>query len=82
MTQEALFPLSQKDETKTFAAKMLMEKCAKTKTIILTDEGRVLTVTPTRAKTLCQMKPEWVYPVTSLQEASDIISKSYQLRNG
>lgn len=81
MTQDSLFPMSEKEKVSSFAAELLLEKCARTKSVILTDEGRVLTVTPTRKKTICQTMPEWVHPVTNIHEAKRIIARSFELRN-
>lgn len=81
MTQASMFPRSEKEEIDHYQASRLLDRCSKTRTIILTDEGVVLTVTPSRRKTICETKPEWVYPVTNLQEASEVISRSYELRN-
>lgn len=81
MKQDQLFPLSDNEKVNAFAAELLLEKSSRTKSIILTDEGRVLTVTPTRLKTICQRMPQWVYPVTNIQQANEILERSYRLRH-
>ena len=81
MTQSSMFPRSEKEDIDHYQAQLLLKKCSKTRTIILTDEGVVLTVTPNRQQTICEMKPDWIYPVRNLQEASEVISRSFELRN-
>lgn len=81
MNQHSLLPLSQMDMATQYSAELLVEKCARTKSVILTDEGRVMMVSPTRLKTIGTVSPDWIYPVRTLEQAGHVLALSRKLRS-
>ena len=81
MEQSSLLPFSEQDKATRFSAELLVEKCSKTKSVILTDEGRVLMASPSRLRTIGAVTPEWIHPVRTLEQASRVLLLSRKLRS-
>lgn len=81
MKQTSLLPLTEIDKAKRFAAELLVEKCSKTKSVIITDEGRVMMVSPTRLKVIEEVTPDWIHPVRTVEQASRVLELSRRMRS-
>lgn len=80
MKQAPLFEKTLAESTTEQSCIQLIERCRRFGQVLLTSEGQLLPLSPSRMR-VAELQPSWVYKVTNVEEAREVIERSKILRH-